>query len=194
LKDFLYEQFNSAYRSINLPNFLIGAGLVIAIFIIGGIFVIQRKEFIKSLGIYKRIRPFIYELVGGLNSILKIKEKFGFFSSTIMIWVLYYCMSYIIVFSFPTTSGLGLKAGLSILMAGGLGMTAPVQGGIGTYHAFVSGVLLLYGISKEDGVLFATLLHTSQFISIIVIGGLSFIITLFLDKNPNGNEKQDTVD
>ncbi len=126
-------------------------------------------------------------MLNGLNSIRKIENKFGFFFSTLMIWVLYYSMSYIIVFSFPATSKLGLAAGLSILMAGGLGMTAPVQGGIGTYHAFVSGVLILYGISKEDGVLFATLLHTSQFLSIVFFGGLSFFISLFIKKNPNGN-------
>jgi hypothetical protein len=48
-------------------------------------------------------------------------------------------------------------------------------------------VLILYGISKEDGVLFATLLHTSQFLSIVFFGGLSFFISLFLNKNPNGN-------
>ena len=193
LKDFLYEQFDAAYRSFNLQNFLIGAGLIFLIFVIGGFFILQRKEFIKSLGIYKKIRPFAYELIGGLNSILKIKEKFKFFASTFLIWIMYYTMSYIIVFSFPVTSDLGLAAGLSILMAGGLGMTAPVQGGIGTYHAFVSGVLFLYGISKEDGVLFATLLHTSQFISIVFFGGLSFLISLFLNKDPNGNETKNST-
>jgi hypothetical protein len=190
LKDFIYDQFDAAYRSFNLQSFLIGFGLILLIFGIGGVFIIQKKSYIKSLGVYKKIRPFAFELIGGLNSILKIKEKFKFFASTVIIWILYYSMSYIMVFSFPGTSGLGLAAGLSILMAGGLGMTAPVQGGIGTYHAFVSGVLLLYGISKEDGVLFATLLHTSQFISILFFGGLSFITSLFLNKNPNGNDKQ----
>jgi uncharacterized protein (TIRG00374 family) len=187
LKDFLYAQLHSAYDSFNLKNFLIGAGMVVLIFIVGTLLIIQNKEFIRSLGLYKKLRPFAYELLNGLNSIRKIEDKLGFFLSTLMIWVLYYSMSYIIVFSFPATSKLDLSAGLSILMAGGLGMTAPVQGGIGTYHAFVSGVLLLYGISKEDGVLFATLLHTSQFLNIVLFGGLSFFISLFLKKNPNGN-------
>lgn len=187
LKDFLYAQLHSAYDSFNLKNFLIGTGLILLIFILGTFLIFQNKDFIRSLGIYKKIRPFAYDLLNGLKSIRKIENKFGFFFSTLMIWILYYAMSYIIVFSFPATSHLGLAAGLSILMAGGLGMTAPVQGGIGTYHAFVSGVLMLYGISKEDGVLFATLLHTSQFLSIVFVGGLSFFISLFLKKNPNGN-------
>jgi uncharacterized protein (TIRG00374 family) len=190
LKDFLYEQLHSAYQSFNLGNFLIGAGLVVLIFVAGIYLIIRNKVFIRSLGVYKKLRPLAYELINGLNSILKLKNKTGFFLATLIIWVLYYAMSYVIVFAFPATSGLSLAAGLSILMAGGLGMTAPVQGGIGTYHAFVSGVLILYGISKQDGLLFATLLHTSQFISILFFGGLSFLISLFLKKDPNGNERQ----
>ncbi len=193
LKDFLYQQINSAWDSFNLINFLIGTGLIILIFLVGGYFILQKKDTIKSTGFYQKIRPFIYDLINGLKSIRKIENKTGFFISTLMIWILYYLMSYIIVFSFQSTSDLDFSAGLSILMAGGLGMTAPVQGGIGTYHAFVSGVLFLYGISKEDGVLFATLLHTSQFFSIIFFGGLSFIISLFLKKNPNGNEDQNKI-
>ena len=50
----------------------------------------------------------------------------------------------IIVFSMGETSELGILAGLSILVAGGIAMAIPVQGGIGTYHAFITGILLLY--------------------------------------------------
>ncbi|MBR9998021.1 MAG: flippase-like domain-containing protein [Cyclobacteriaceae bacterium] len=190
LKDFLYEQLHSAYKSFDLGNFLIGAGLVALIFVTGIYLISRNKAFIRTLGFYKKLRPFAYELINGLNSIRKLENKSAFFISTLIIWGLYYTMSYIIVFSFPATSNLGLAAGLSILMAGGLGMTAPVQSGIGTYHAFVSGVLILYGIGKEDGLLFATLVHTSQFISLMFFGGLSFLISFFLKKDPYGNEKQ----
>ncbi len=189
LKNFIYKSLNSAYASFDLNAFLIGAGMVILIFLVGSYFIFQNKTYIKSHGIYKKVRPVITDLLSGINSIRKVKNKTGFFVSTMLIWVLYFAMSYVIIFSFAATSSLGLSAGLSILMAGGLGMTAPVQGGIGTYHAFVSGVLFLYGISKEDGVLFATLLHTSQFFSILLFGGISFIISMFLRKS-NGNKSQ----
>lgn len=193
LKDFIYGLFHSAYESFNLNNFLIIGGSITLIFLLGIIYFIKQRSTIRSWGFYKKLRPLIFDLINGLNSIRKIRNKWGFFLSTLMIWVLYYSMSYIIVFSFPATENLDLAAGLSILMAGGLGMTAPVQGGIGTYHVFVSGVLMLYGISREDGLLFATLLHTSQFISILFFGGLSFIISLFLRKKYHGNQEQDQI-
>jgi len=188
LKDFLYESFSAAFNNINFSNTLIYLGIILFIILAIIVLLIWKREFLKSLHLYQKIRPFIIDLINGLMSIRKVEKKFAFLISTLLIWVLYYLMSYIIIFSFETTSNLDFFAGLSILMAGGLGMAAPVQGGIGTYHAFVSGILLLYGINKADGVLFATLLHTSQFISVTVFGGISFIISIFLNKNPNGNK------
>lgn len=192
LKDFLTSLVASWMEHLNAYVYLVAGGILV-ILILAGIFFYRKHHIqIKTSAFYKRLRPLVFDLINGLNSIRRMKEKTAFFVSTLIIWLLYYWMSYIIVFSFPETSGLNLLAGLSILMAGGLGMAAPVQGGIGTYHAFVGGVLMLYGISKEDGVLFATLLHTSQFISIVFFGGISFIISLFLRKNPNGNTPQDS--
>jgi uncharacterized protein (TIRG00374 family) len=190
LKNFLAGLLDSMISESNTTNYLVLAGILLIV--TGtGVYVYRRnKEAIRSSKLFRKIRPFLYDLLNGLNSIRKVEDKKGFYISTLLIWVLYYLMSYIIVFSFPETSGLDFFAGLSILMAGGLGMAAPVQGGIGTYHAFVGGVLMLYGISKENGVLFATLLHTSQFISLVIFGGLSFIVSLFLHKNPNNNNSE----
>ena len=57
------------------------------------------------------------------------------------------------------------------------------RGVFGAFHALVSGVLILYGIALEDGILYATVLHTSQVIGVIFFGGLSLLITMFLKKN-----------
>lgn len=187
LKNFLTGLLDSMISDSNVTNYLALSGILV-ILVGTGVYVYRRnRDAIRSSTLFRKIRPFIYDLLNGLNSIRKVKDKTRFFISTLLIWVLYYLMSYIIIFSFQETSGLDFFAGLSILMAGGLGMAAPVQGGIGTYHAFVGGVLMLYGISKEDGLLFASLLHTSQFISLVIFGGLSFIISVFLHKNPNNN-------
>jgi len=190
LKIFITDYIKWIMTGFNLANYLVLGGILLFIILIGIYLFRRNKESIHSSSLYQKSRPFVHDLISGLKSIRKIKEKTAFFVSTAMIWILYYLMSYVIIFSFPETSDLDFFAGLSILMAGGLGMAAPVQGGIGTYHAFVGGILMLYGISKEDGVLFATLLHTSQFVTLVVTGGISFIISLFLHKNPNGNEPE----
>ena len=97
-------------------------------------------------------------------------------------WFIYFLMTYLVVFSIPETSDLSMKAGLTILVTGSFGMATPVQGGIGAFHALVSGVLVLYGIALEDGILYATVLHTSQIFAVVFFGGTSLLITMFLKK------------
>jgi len=92
-------------------------------------------------------------------------------------------MTYVVVFAFPETSTLDLMAGLSLLIMGSLGMTAPVQGGFGTFHAMVATVLLAYGVSEEMGKIFAVVMHTSQVLMIVLVGSLSFIISIFLRRS-----------
>jgi glycosyltransferase 2 family protein len=61
---------------------------------------------------------------------------------------------------------------------GGLGMAAPVQGGIGVFHLLVSSSLLLYGLTKESGMAYALLLHTSQTLLVVLMGGISFLVSM----------------
>lgn len=49
-------------------------------------------------------------------------------------------------------------------------MSAPVQGGIGAYHLLVSRGLMLYGLTQTHGLAFATLMHTSQTLVVLVFG------------------------
>lgn len=119
--------------------------------------------------------------IKGLASIKNIDKPWLFVFHSIFIWVLYFLSVYVCLFALPFTSGLGWKAALFLLVAGGLGMSAPVQGGIGAYHLLVSQGLMLYGISREDGLAFATLLHSLQLIMVIITGSLAMFL-LFLQK------------
>lgn len=140
------------------------------------------KHKIRKISFYQKVVTLFSELVAGIFSIRRIRRKAGFIISTVLIWVLYYLMSYVVFFSMEQTSGLGFMAGLSILIMGGIGMSAPVQGGIGTFHILVSSTLFLYGVSEEDGILFATVLHTSQVLMVILTGSICFVISLFISK------------
>lgn len=162
--------------------------IFIAILTILAFFIWARWERIVGTNFYKKIKPVIGEVINGIMSIKKVENKPLFFILTFGIWIFYYLMSYVMIYSFPATSGLSPVAGLVILMAGGLGMSAPVQGGIGTYHAFVSSALLLYGIGHEDGVLYATLMHTSQMVFILFTGSLCLLISTLIVKKKKKNE------
>ncbi len=180
MMDFFNEKSDALHISSTILNVLIALGVIIALILVVLWWLRAR---IKRLPLYFKLRSFAIELANGFTSVLKLKNKSGFWVSTILIWVFYFAMAYVVVFALPSTSHLGLLAGLSILIMGGLGMSAPVQGGFGTYHILVGSVLGLYGVVEKDGYFFATLIHSSQTLSVLFLGGLSFIISLQLKKN-----------
>jgi glycosyltransferase 2 family protein len=175
---------------------------ILLIYIIAGFFLIviftvyilirKYKKNLKNHTVFLKIRHLMRELVEGFTSIGKVNNLSGFIISSFLIWISYYFMSYVAFFAIPETSHLGLKAGLSILAMSSLSMLAPVQGGIGAYHVLVTGVLMFYGISEQDGAFFAGLLHGSQVLMILVIGGGSFLIS-FLIRNRDAKKDENKV-
>ena len=183
LKDYLYSLFGNKYEAIsgNLSISYWFVGVAIAA-IIAVYFLYKKRVIFRDNHFYLRAVGFTKNVIEGLTSIKKIDNQLGFWASSLAIWFLYYVMSYIVVFAIPETSGLSPIAGLTILAMGSIGMAAPVQGGIGTYHFMVSSVLVLYGIDESDGKLLATLLHTSQSIAVILVGVASLFISSTLQK------------
>jgi len=48
----------------------------------------------------------------------------------------------------------------------------------------VRSALLLYGVSREAGMAFALINHTSQTLLVVLLGGISFILSLSKKKKP----------
>ena len=99
-------------------------------------------------------------------------------------------MTWVVVYALPSTSHLKPIDGLFILVIGSIGITVPVQGGIGAFHWIVSLGLTLYGIPKEDGLAFATLSHESQALFIVLLGSLSMVMLAIRRKRKKENVEQ----
>lgn len=166
---------------------VIGIGLAVAAWW----FYRKNAERLRQNALFAKIEGFVLGLVDGLLSIRKLRSPMAFVFHTVLIWVMYFLSSYVCFFVLPESSGLSLLAGLTILIMGGLGMSAPVQGGIGPYHILVSSALVLYGLSKENGLALATYIHGTQMILMLILGGISFIITLV--KSPKASNQTDSV-
>ncbi|OFY67645.1 MAG: hypothetical protein A3H98_03765 [Bacteroidetes bacterium RIFCSPLOWO2_02_FULL_36_8] len=123
----------------------------------------------------------------GISSIGKMKRKWTFLLYTFAIWFLYFLMTYVALFALPFIENLGLYKALVVLVVGSVGMVIPVQGGIGAFHYFVKQTLVFYGISQEDGLVYATLLHGSQMILVIVLGLIGLGV-VFLRKTKSVSE------
>jgi glycosyltransferase 2 family protein len=116
-------------------------------------------------------------IIHGLKTITKIERKWEFMFHTLFIWINYTLMTWVVVFSIQSTSHLDLLDGIFLLVVGGLAMSAPVQSGLGAFHIIIREALVnVYGITAEDGLIYAILAHESQLIFGAILGVYSFYI------------------
>lgn len=191
--DFLTNQiFNPAIEGMSgyftLP-------LITWMVILGGIFLIiaglilYRKRLARYSFIQKAIAIF-KGIGGGLKTGFTMKRRGLFLLYTILLWTLYFLMTWVVVYALPSTSHLQPIDGLFILVIGSIGITVPVQGGIGAFHWIVSLGLTLYDIPREDGLAFATLSHESQALFILLLGSFSMILLAIRRKRKKENVEQ----
>ncbi|NOU17029.1 MAG: flippase-like domain-containing protein [Bacteroidales bacterium] len=128
-----------------------------------------------------RVKSMYYGIVDGLKSVSGMKRRGLFIFYSFLIWSLYLLMTWLLVFSTKPTSDLSLVDSLFVMVVGSFGMIVPVQGGFGAFHIITATGLGLFGISREDGLVFATIAHESQTILLIVLGTISMAI-LFIKK------------
>jgi glycosyltransferase 2 family protein len=146
------------------------------------IIVLNKNKLLKN-PLINKVFSFMKGIFNGLISIKNLEKPWLFVTYTFIIWGGYYLMTYIIFFSMKETENLPAVAGLVTLGLASLGMAAPVQGGFGVYHFMVATALGIYGITQEKGLILATILHTSQFATMLVFGGVSlFLVVITLPK------------
>ena len=138
----------------------------------------------------ERVRHILQGLWEGLVSIFHMEHRGAFVAFTILLWGAYFLQTYVVFFAIPATSGLAPIDGIFILVMCSLGFVVPVQGGIGAYHWIVSLSLMLYGISRADGLVYATIAHTSGSLLTIGMGFAALICLGFIHKN---NPEQPTL-
>jgi len=136
--------------------------------------------FRKQLSKFALIRKFLNILKGiadGLKTIYKMERKWEFILHSVLIWFLYIMMTWMVVFALEETSGLTFIDGMFLLVAGGLGMSAPVTAGFGAYHWITSrGLFFVYDFPLELGGAYAILAHESNSLLTILMGALSYVL------------------
>jgi hypothetical protein len=155
---------------------LVIGGIIVAMLFLYFLF----KKY-RDSNLIKKIRHFVRDLIKGVVSVRKVKNQIGFWASSITIWLTYYFTMYTVALAIPSTASLSPSSVLMVMVMGSIGMIAPVQGGIGTFHALVAFILIRYGLTEEQGKIFAAIIHGSQVLTIIALGflalGIFFKIT-----------------
>lgn len=161
--------------------------LFILMMLLAGYLLKRHHQQLLKNKLYKKIWEILMGFKDGILSILKLEQKGLFILYSVFIWAMYTLSTWLCFFAIAPTSGLSLSAGLFIMAIGGIGMSAPVQGGIGAYEAAIQLALVVYGISSADGLIYATLNHSSQILSILIVGSISLLF-IFINRKKYANK------
>lgn len=161
-------------------TFLIGIVLVVGL-AIGGLWFIMRSVH----PIAAKLRNIILGFWEGILSILQLKHPILFLLYTVIIWVSYFLMTYIMFKAFAPTEHLGAVQALVVFVFGTLGMLVPSPGGMGSYHFLVGEGLQIFGISPADSFSFANIIFFSLQIGCNVLFGIiALLIVPLLNEEP----------
>lgn len=129
----------------------------------------------------------------GLLSVFQLKNKVLFVGQSLVIWLLYFAMSYCVILAFPETSHLGFRAVISLFAIGAIAMSAPLPGGTGSYHTLVPlGLVMLYNLPKPDAIAFVFIFHAWQTLTIIASGVIALVISYFVLQWRERHSKSET--
>ncbi|HYV95556.1 MAG TPA: lysylphosphatidylglycerol synthase transmembrane domain-containing protein [Chitinophagales bacterium] len=168
----LGEKFNALF-SHGVMFYIIAVGAFAAFFFLSW-FVFLRIRRTRS---YVKLRYIIRGFVVGIKTVSKLQSRNLFLLYTVLIWGMYLIMSYSCFWCFHATSNLGFVAALAVMVFGGFGWAAPVQGGFGTYHIIIKKSLVLFGVMEDDGLAYAILSHATQVFGMLTFG-LLFLVVL----------------
>lgn len=121
----------------------------------------------------------------GLRTVFSTRKKGLFVAHTVFIWAAYLGMFQLGFYALAGLDQVPFAGILAGFIAGAIGIVL-VQGGIGVYPAFVALIVGVYmtppeggGLLRPDALAMGWLLWVAQTLMVIVLGGLSLLLTAF---------------
>ena len=167
----------------------IGWGIAILALIVLAFCVLYRifRARLSKVGALRKIRAVLHGVVNGVKSVYRVRNIGWFVVLNFLIFGMYFLQTYVMFFALESTSSLGLGDALFVLVLSALALIIPVQGGIGAYHWIVSMGLTIFGITREEGMVYATISHSVTAIVFILLGTISLIFVFYGKKKVAGN-------
>lgn len=164
----------SAFTSnlISQLPMLLGAGAFFLLFL----YLLIKKY--QNHGLVNTLQLFFRQLLSGVLAIGKLKNPLGFWLSSVGIWIIYFLTMYTVFQGIDSAANLSGSQVLLVMVMGTIGMIAPVQGGIGTFHALVTYILVVFGVPEANGKIFAAIIHGTQMLLVIGVGLISWLLML----------------
>jgi len=172
----LRNQANTPSSTVNDSHWKVYLLLAVLLIVLA-LFFILRKRIPKIITSIQQIVRGIWE---GVISATKLKQHNLFFLYSFGIWFLYLLATYVGLHATEGTES-SFATAISCLAYASIGMIL-TPGGIGAYAYFMAKVLELNGVDYTLGLANGTLQWFSQFLIVLLLGGVSLILLPILNK------------
>lgn len=181
LTDFIQKTFNTSQDPASSGSPI--KYIIIGFIAIAGIAFLALRKKLAAHPLYIKLMTVLKGFVEGLLSIKQIKKPGLFIFLSFAIWFCYVLMMYFCLFATKATEHLTFIDCLTVFAIGSIGMIIPAPGaGAGTYHFAIMQSLLLFGVPKEDGIAYATIVHGIQMVLLLLIGAICSLLVLAMHK------------
>ena len=155
-------------------------GWIVAISVLV-LFVLYRifRTRLSKISAWRKTKNWLRGVVKGVKSVYRVRNIGWFVALNFLIFGMYFLQTYVMFFALESTSSLGLGDALFVLVLSSLALIIPVQGGIGAYHWIVSMGLTIFGITREDGMVYATISHSATSVLFILLGAMSLLFVFY---------------
>ena len=159
----------------------IAAGLLLAL--VAGVWMVYLLR--RKSSFCRKLCNVCKHFLEGFGSCLDMEHKGMFFLYTALIWLMYWLQMVFVKEALPAVSDLGIFDCLFLMLVGSFASCLPVPGGFGAYHYIISlAIFAIYGLPQATvGIVFATLAHESQALTMLITGGASYLHETFSRKD-----------
>jgi glycosyltransferase 2 family protein len=185
------EMKDNLFSLLSLRNLLLVMGTIGVIVLL--FFLTQRyfrKKRHEGNSFAFKLRSIKHSFIEGIKTIGKLENKWLFIGHTLFIFLMWLFMLYVVFLAYGPTSHLSLQTGMITFLMGGLAMLAPVQAGIGAWHFMVIETLIIYGISRPEGKIFALIAHATTNLIYLIFGSIAMILMPLVN---SGRKKEEEV-
>lgn len=155
--------------------------LVTAVCLVAAI--ITAVVLVRKYAFFRKGRDVVRDLWAGIFSLRKVHNLPLYLFYSLLIWVGYFLHFYTAFFCFDFTAGISPSAAFFVFCIGTFAVLVPTPNGAGPWHFAVKTILVLWGISEPDAILFALVVHTIQTALVVVLGVFGWIRVSLRSKN-----------
>ena len=129
---------------------------------------------IKRIALFQKGKDLLYNVWEGILSLKKVNNLPLYLFYSLLIWVGYFLHFYIAFFCFDFTACINPMAAFLIFCVGTFAVLVPTPNGAGPWHFAVKTMLVLYGVSEPQAIMFALTVHTIQTALVVVLGAFGW--------------------